>query len=100
SVDANGPRAEKTQLGRMFGIRDLDELDRRLDVQLGRDLLDPPARRLVVRAATEVEDFDAGRSHGFGASIRQQAATCSALSASSEPASSSIRATRSSATRL
>ena len=55
---------------------------------------------LVIGAALEVEDLDPRRLHALDPSITQHAATCSALSAKSDSASSSISATLESAIRL
>ncbi|MGH3061894.1 MAG: hypothetical protein ACRDNA_10845, partial [Gaiellaceae bacterium] len=65
-------------------VGDLDKLDVGLDSKLRCEPLDERSRRLLVRAALEIEDLDARRSHPPGSSMRQQAATCSALSARSD----------------
>src|SRR5262249_58934789 len=99
-INPDGRGAEEAKPRRGIGVSDLDQLDLRLQFELGGDLFDQVPCRFVVGAAVEVEDLDPRLSHPFGSSIRQQAATCSALSASNDSASSSIASTLSSPIRL
>jgi hypothetical protein len=94
AVDSDRGRAQETQVDRSSRIDHLDELDGGLYPELPSDPLDQRPRRLVVGAAVDVKDLDPGLSQGFASSIWQQAATCSALSASTDCASSSIASTR------
>src|SRR5262249_56341481 len=96
-IDPNRRGTEEAKPRRGLGVSDLDQLDLRFQSQLGGDLLDRFPRRLVVGAAVEIEDLDPRASHPFGPSTRQQAATCSALSANNDSASPSIASTLSSA---
>jgi hypothetical protein len=94
AIDTDSWRAEETPALRGLAIWHFDHRDLGLQPELPRDLGHQLTRLLVIRAALEVEDLHQRPTHGLRPSIRQQAATWSALSASSDSASESISATR------
>src|SRR5260370_13876097 len=95
AVDADRRRTEEAQTLRGSPIEDIYQPDLGVGSELAVDPFDERERRLMVGAAVEVEDLDqrpAALAHR--PSIRQQAATCSALSSSSPCASASSFSTR------
>src|SRR6266536_2675776 len=99
AVDADRRRPEETMRLRGLEIGNIDPANGCVETELSYDPLDQLERGLRVRAALERQDFDDRLRHD-SSSVWQQAATCSALSASrASPTSSSIN-TRSSATKL
>jgi hypothetical protein len=58
SIDADRRRSEEAKPRRCLGVRHADELDRRLQTELGDERSYERVRLLIVRTAVEVEDLD------------------------------------------